>query len=419
MVAATLAAGLLATTLTACGGEDTQGGGGELHVVAVEHGDRSGNSSKRYWDKLVGEFQFTSPDIDVKVEIVDRDRVDRKVAEMVEAGEAPDLALTGGSFAGYAEEGELYSADEVLSTAVQGDFVSSLAQAGTVRRIQYGLPFVASTTALFYNKDLFAEAGIKDAPTTWEELRKDAAELRSAGVKTPYGLPLGPADAEAETLNWMLGGGGGYSDDGGAYDIDSPQNTQTFEWLRDKLVKPGLTQPDPAATSRDLAYADFMDGDVAMLNGQPTLMQRALESGVDYGIAPLPGRSGPAKSTTGVADWMTAFKQGGHQEQIRTFLDFLYQRKHVVEYADQYDLLPVTTSASQAMRDDDAHEPLWEFLDRLPTATLYPVGKTSWTPTARALRKSVGTAVAEDGDPAEVLGEIQRSATATEVAGGS
>ncbi|AXK34572.1 extracellular solute-binding protein [Streptomyces armeniacus] len=418
VVAAGLVASLLAT-LTACGSDDAQGDKTELHLVAVEHGDRSGNSSKRYWDKLIGEFQFKSPGIDVKVEVFDRDRIDEEIAGLVEAGKAPDLAQTGGSFAGYAEKDKLYSADEILSTATQGDFVPSLAEAGTVRRQQYGLPFVASTRALFYNKDLFADAGIKRPPGTWEQLRKDAVALRSAGVKTPYGLPLGPEDAEAETLNWLLGGGGGYSDDGGAYDIDSPQNVQSFEWLRDKLVKPGLTQPDPATTSRDDAYADFMNGKVAMLNGHPTLMQRALESGVDYGIAPLPGRNGPTKTTTGVADWMMAFKQGGHQDEIRTFLDFVYQEKNVVEYADKYDLLPVTAPASQAMRDDTAHKPLWEFLDWLPTATFYPVGKTSWTPTVRALRKSIGTAVTDKGSPAAVLGQVQRSATATEVADGS
>lgn len=415
------AAGLvtsLLVPLAACGSDGTQSDQTTLRLVAVEQGDRSGNSSKRYWDKLIGEFQFKHRGISVQVKVVDRDRIDEEIAAMVKAGKTPDLAQTSGSFAGYAEADKLYSAADVVSTATQGAFVPSLAEAGTVRRQQYGLPFVASTRALFYNKDLFAKAGLQGAPGTWDELREDALALRAAGVETPYALPLGPEGAEVETLNWLLGGGGGYSNDGGAYDIDSPQNVQSFEWLRDKLVTPRLTSADPAATSRDEAYADFMSGKAAMLNGHPTLMQQALENGVDYGIAPLPGRNGTAKTTTGVADWMMAFKQGGHRKEIRAFLDFVYQDKYVAEYADTYDLLPVTTPASQAMRDDAAHKPLWDFLDWLPTATFSPVGKRSWTPTVRTLRSSIGKAVTGDGSPAEVLAGVQRDAVAEEAGGG-
>lgn len=58
----------------------------------------------------------------------------------------------------------LYRADELLSISAQGSFVPSLAQAGQVRRVQYGLPFTASTRLLYYNKDLFSRAGLKPPP---------------------------------------------------------------------------------------------------------------------------------------------------------------------------------------------------------------------------------------------------------------
>ena len=62
-------------------------------------------------------------------------------------------------------------------------------------------------------------------------------------MKIPYGLPLGPEEAQAEALMWMLSGGGGYTDRVGNYTIDSPANVRTFNWLRDKLVARGLTEP--------------------------------------------------------------------------------------------------------------------------------------------------------------------------------
>lgn len=33
-----------------------------------------------------------------------------------------------------------------------------------------GVPFVALDSVMFYNKDLFEEAGITEVPTTWDEL---------------------------------------------------------------------------------------------------------------------------------------------------------------------------------------------------------------------------------------------------------
>ncbi|MCF6524252.1 extracellular solute-binding protein [Streptomyces sp. JJ36] len=416
LVAAGLVTGLLAT-LTACGDTGPLSDRTTLKVVAIDHGDRSGNSSKRWWDKLIGEYQFDHGDVEVDVDVYDRSRIDQKVAELAEAGNPPDIAITSGTFAEYAEREKLHRASDVLSTFTQGSFVASLAEAGTVGRVQYGIPFSASTRMLFYNKKLFAEAGVEEPPGTWEELLEAARALRTAGVPSPYGLPLGPEEAQAETLNWMLGGGGNYTDDGGAYDLDSPQNVATFTWLRDDLVGAGLTNEDPATTDRDAAYAAFTQGDVAMLNGHPGLMRLALENGIDFGTAPLPGKDGPVETTTGVADWLMAFDNGeGREEHVRSFLDFVYGEKYVTSYADTYDMLPVTTPATQAMRDDAQYKPLWKFLEALDTARFYPVGKTSWGPVLHDLKTGIGSAVLEKGDPKAVLGRLQRDAMSRDVA---
>lgn len=417
LVAAGLAVSLL-TTLTACGDEDSQGSDLTLRLVAVEHGDRAANSSKRYWSKVISDFRFKHSDIDVEVDVYSRATIDAKVAAMVKDGNEPDLAQTVGSFAQYASSGKLYSASEVLSTPTQGEFIGSLAEAGTVRRVQYGLPFVASTEALFYNKKLFDKAGIKSPPRTWEQLRKAAEELKAADVKTPYSLPLGPQEAQIEALNWMVGNDGSYSSDGGSYAIDSPENIRTFNWLRDELVTPGLTDPYPAKTDRQDAYDAFAKGEVGMLNGNSALMRIALEGGIDYGTAPLPGRTGPARASAGVADWMMAFKRNGHQEEIRTFLDFVYREENVVDYSERYGLLPVTASASDAMHEEETHRDLWDFLDRLPDARFYPVSLSSWGATVHRVQTNIGRAVAEGGNPEAVLGSIQRGANAAEDADG-
>ncbi|MEK8171405.1 hypothetical protein NKH77_24080 [Streptomyces sp. M19] len=75
-------------------------------------------------------------------------------------------------------------------------------------------------------------------------MKDAAAKLKDAGVKIPYGLPLGPEESQAESMMWMLSAGGGITDSNGSYTLDSPENIKAFEWLRDDLVVPGLTGSD-------------------------------------------------------------------------------------------------------------------------------------------------------------------------------
>ncbi|MGP3999061.1 extracellular solute-binding protein [Streptomyces sp. 8N706] len=403
----------MALTLSGCGADSSIGGDVTIKLVAADYGDKAANSSEEYWAELARAFEAKNPGISIDVEVYSWNDVDRKVAEMVERGEAPDIAQIG-AYADYAAQGLLYRADQLLSIPTQADFLPALAKAGEVHRVQYGLPFVSSTRVLFYNKALFAKAGITSPPRTWSELEQDAGALKRAGVTSPYGLPLGAEEAQAETLNWMLSGGGGYADNIGNYTIDSRANIATFTWLRDEMVAKGLTNPKPGRTDRQEVFDSFTRGDVAMLNGHPTLMKQAEARHVKYGMAPLPGKDGESPATTGVSDWMMAFKRNGHREQVGTFLDFVYDEDNVLKFTDRYDLLPVTTSASEAMRADEDNKNLWEFLDQLPNAEFYPVNKRSWGPVVKRLKKSIGTVVEKNGDPASVLGELQRDADTTE-----
>ncbi len=230
-------------------------------------------------------------------------------------------------------------------------------------------------------------------------------------MKYPYALPLGPEEAPAETMQWMLSGGGGYTDDVGTYSIDSPQNVTTFTWLRDELVAKGLTGPvAPGKLDRADAFAAFANGEVGMLNGHPTLMKAASDKGVKYGMVTTPGVEGASRNTLGVTDWMTAFKKNGHQEEIGDFLDFVYNDENVLDFSRRYDLLPVTTSASQTMSTAKEDQDLKPFLDELLLSELYPVGKTSWAAVSADIKKRIGQAVAPGASPKEVLGQIQATA---------
>ncbi|MGW3627050.1 ABC transporter substrate-binding protein [Streptomyces sp. NPDC000880] len=408
---AAIAALGMTVVLSGCG---SSSGSGDvtLKLVAADYDVDGGQNSKKYWADLAAEFESTNPGIKIDVQIESWNDVDRKVAEMVKAGKAPDIAQIG-AYADYAAADKLYSADQLLSIPVQSNFLVPLTDAGEMKRVQYGLPFVASTRLLFYNKKLFKEAGIQEDPKTWDDLKADAEKLKAnTDVKYPFALPLGPEEAQAETMMWLLSGGDGYTDPIGKYSIDSAQNIATFKWLKTNLVDAGLTGPvAPAKLNRKEAFAAFTRGEVGMLNGHPSLMQEAEKANVEVGKVPMPGSNGKPKTAMGVADWIMGFKQNGHRAEVGKFLDFVFSDKNVLDFVGQNNLLPVTVSASEAMAKDPKQRDLKEFLQELPNSVLPPVGKTSWAAVSENIKKNIGQAVAPGGVPSSVLGKIGRDAT--------
>ncbi|MFD5028737.1 ABC transporter substrate-binding protein [Streptomyces sp. NPDC058373] len=407
----------LAAGLTGCGSESAdEGAGGDdvtLRLVAADYGDSAATSSKGYWKRTVASFEKGHPGVDVDVEVHPWRTVDKVVARQVAAGNAPDLAVSG-TYASYAASGKLYRADDLLSIGTQADFLPSLSRAGEIHRVQYGMPFAASTRLLFYNRDLFEEAGLTP-PRTWEGLRTAAEALKKRDVPYPYALPLGPEEAQAETLNWLLSGGSGYTDDLGSYTLDSPQNVATVSWLKEELVAKGLTGPGaPGELDRAEAYAAFAKGRVGMVNGHPSLIRAAERSGVRYGVVPVPGRTEGGRATLGATDWMIGFRQAGHPEEAGAFLDHVYSEKNVLAFTRAHDLLPVTHTASDTLAAAPGDTTLRRFLAELPDARLYPSEKTSWPRVSARIKTGLARAVTPGGSPKSTLTRLQRHASASE-----
>ncbi|MET9604680.1 extracellular solute-binding protein [Streptomyces sp. NPDC006512] len=406
----------LLVPLSGCGGSDGgSGDGGTLRLVAAEYGDTPATSSKAYWDKVTGDFTAANPGIKVEVQLLPWADIDREVSRMVKAGKAPDMALMG-SYSDFAAQGQLYAADELLSITAEANFLQPLAEAGSVGSTLYGLPFVASSRLLFYNDSLFSKAGITAAPKTWTDLRNDAKALKDKGVKYPYAMPLGPEEAHAEALIWELSNGGGYADNSGNYSLASEQNVETFRWIKEHMIAPGLVGPTPPAKlNRADAFAAFLRGEVGMVNGYPSLLHEANAKGINVKAVPMPVSddlgAGESTPTVGVADWMMAFKQNGKGKQIGTFLDFLYQDKNLTDFANRYHLLPSTVTASRTPAGGGLGNTDEAFLTALRGAQLYPVNDPSWVTVSDTIKRSIGRAVEPSVDPKTVLDEIAAKAT--------
>jgi multiple sugar transport system substrate-binding protein len=377
-----------------------------ISVVAADYG--SGTSAmpgKRWWDRVVKDFNTKYPQITVKVDVVNWNDVDNKITNEVQANNPPDIAQASADWTGL--QSLVYPANQVLSAATRTNVVKSFYNQGKIGATVYGIPWIASSRALVYNKSLFSKAGISSPPKTWSQYQADAQKLKDAGVPTPACIPLGNEEAQAESLIWELGNGGGFVDSKDSWALNSPQDVATFKFING-LVKAGLTNPNPATTNRTAdCWASFEAGKVGMTNSQPAELPGLTKSRVKYAFAPVSGRRGLAKTTLGVNDWIWAFKtKADHRLQDGAFLNFVLSDKWQKDFFNQYKLLPITHGASVQVAKSNPN--LKPFLDSLPTDTFYPVNKKAWAQVNAKIKQIIGTAVSSNPKP--VLDQLQKVA---------
>jgi multiple sugar transport system substrate-binding protein len=375
------------------------GGSVTLKVVAADYGSGPADASATYWKSVVTDFEAANPTIKVDVTVINWNDLATKVATMVQNGQQPDV-YEGGDYAGFVKDKLLYPVSDIMSPATQSNLLKPFADKGIVDGTAYGIPFVSSARALFYNKDL-----VPTPPTTWAQLQTDAAAVKAKG-KIGFGLPLGSEEAQAETMLWEMGNGGGYTDASGKWTVNSAANVATFTWLS-SLVKAGDTEPNPANKNRTDLWKQFATGDIGMINGSPSLLPiiKSTNAKLNFGVAAIAGKSGPLTTTLGVADFMMGFNKSGHKDAIKKFLDFAYQDKYQEQFDLEYSLLPVTTSATNALSSNANLKP---FLTALPSATFYPFTDPAWTPVSAQIKQIIGTALT--GSPKAVLDQIQATA---------
>ena len=376
-----------------------------LNLVAADYGTGPGDTSQTYWQTIADAFHAANPTITVKVQTINWNDFDTKVQTMVQNRQYPDIT-EGDYFSNYAQEGLLYKASDVMTDP--SNLMPAFKTLGSYGGAQYGMSFTTSSRTLFYNKKLFAQAGIAAPPKTWDELYADAGKIEALG-KIGYGMPLGPEEAQAETLLWMLGNGGGYQDASGKWVINSPQNVETLEFMT-KLVKAGYTEPNPGTKNRAVILEQFAQNQIGMVNGITTLLPIIKQAGAltdsDWGTSAITGKTGPLDSTLGVCDFMAAFKtNGGKQAAIKKFIDFALQDKYQIAFSKEYNLLPGTTSGATAFSKIDPQ--LAPFMAALPRAVQYP-SDTVWAQVKVQIQQTIGTAIGPDPKP--VLDAIQETA---------
>jgi multiple sugar transport system substrate-binding protein len=390
-----------------CGSSSSSSSGSTtLTFFGADYGTGPSNSTTKYWDAIAAAFHKANPNIKVNVQTVDWTDFPNKVQTLLQNHQFPDI-LEGDPAPPLAANHVLYKAADVFSNP--GNIVPKFLNDTDYQGTPYGIPFATSTRALYYNKKIFAAAGITSPPQTWAQLQSDAAKIKAKGY-IGYGLPLGSEEPQAETLMWFLGDGGGYQT-GGKYTINSPQNVKALDFVS-QLAKSGVTQPSPGSTDRKDAWSEFAQGKIGMVGGMTALDPIIQQAGVlktsDYAISPFPGENGPLTTTLGVHDDIVAFNTQGHQAAVKKFLDFAYADKYQLQFANEYNLLPATTTAGKALQSTD---PMYApFFKNIATSVNYPT-TSNWTTVENQIKTTIGQVV--NGNPQQVLSALQKTATSS------
>ena len=145
-----------------------------------------------YWQKLADDYMAPHPNVNDQDhgarERSLQDQADHRYAVRQSARHLPEL---GRRYDGRAGQGRLAEGHH-RRPGRQWRRVAQHLRAGRaggllVRGQEYGVPWDMGMVGWWYNKDLFAKAGIQAPPKTWTEFLDDVKKLKAAGI-TPIAL---------------------------------------------------------------------------------------------------------------------------------------------------------------------------------------------------------------------------------------
>ncbi|MEV4202949.1 extracellular solute-binding protein [Micromonospora globbae] len=155
------------------------------------HNASQDGPGKTYWEKVAKDFSTLHPTVTIQIEAIETNQLQRtRLPAALLTNDPPDIfqAWGGGEMREQVEADYLKDITDQVKTEVAD--MGSAAEIWQVDGKQYGLPFRMGIEGVWYNKDLFAKAGITAPPTTFEELNAAVTKLKAINV-TPIALGAG------------------------------------------------------------------------------------------------------------------------------------------------------------------------------------------------------------------------------------
>ena len=136
--------------------------------------------------EIIDNYNETNTDnITVQIDIMDNDTLQTKFATAVSTGTGPSFVLVGIEYLHqYEENGLIEDISDFWDTMGidKSNFYENVLAKSYIDDALYGVPMQYNVQYLYYNKDLFTEAGLdpENPPTTLDELREAPIRLRTS-----------------------------------------------------------------------------------------------------------------------------------------------------------------------------------------------------------------------------------------------
>jgi raffinose/stachyose/melibiose transport system substrate-binding protein len=143
------------------------------------------------WQDIADEYMAMHPNVTINITVQENEAFKSALQTNLQAGDVPDIFQSWGG-GGLREQVDAGLVQDITDLAAP--WISQI-EPGALSMMEidgklYGVPWDLGIVGMWYNKTLFAQAGIDAPPATWEELLADVQTFEDAGI-TPIALGAG------------------------------------------------------------------------------------------------------------------------------------------------------------------------------------------------------------------------------------
>ncbi|WP_422368253.1 ABC transporter substrate-binding protein [Pelagibius sp.] len=301
---------------------------------------------------IVADYEAAHPGVSVEIVSLPWGQAFEKLATMVSGGDIPDVVeMPDRWMALYAGSDQLVNLESRLAgwqgTAALTD--KTLAMGRLVDGNAYMIPYGFYLRAMFYNKKLFAEAGVSAPPKTMDEFMEVSRKVSALDGKYGYCLRGGPGGLNGWVMMAAaMNGTNQFFTEDGKSRINEPGSVAGIQFLLD-IYQKGYAPKDSVNWGFNEIVAGFYSGTCAMLDQDPDALIAIAErmDAADFAVAPMPtGPSGKAFPTIGYAGW-SIFKATEHEDEAWDLVAQLSSPEANIAWAKRVGVIPIHKGADQ------------------------------------------------------------------------
>jgi multiple sugar transport system substrate-binding protein/raffinose/stachyose/melibiose transport system substrate-binding protein len=327
----------LLTAVTACGGGSSTGGGSNDSPKTLTYWASNQGASievdKKVLQPELDKFEKQTG-IKVKVEVVPWSDLLNRILTATTSGQGPDVLNIGNTWsASLQATGALlpWNASNFAKIGGKDRFVdSALGSTGAQGKDPAAVPLYSMAYALYYNKKLFADAGLAKPPATWDELIADGKKLSKDGKWGLGAEGSNPSENIHHTFVFAKQHGADFFTADGKPDFTSDGTVAAVKQYVDLMAKDKIIAPGNAEYAQNQSVSDFAKGKNAMLLWQSASANLKSQGMSDdaYGIAPVPVQSGTPGTGTNVNSMvaginLAVFKNSHNLDGATKFVKFM------------------------------------------------------------------------------------------------